>query len=93
MANPIKENCQLADSKNNPMIAEQVATIADAAVTATTQPNVDEDGIAAGGFKTRALRIAHVTMTEALLVDVADVKDQLNLVIAALDAHGLTKDS
>ena len=50
--------------------ATSIAATVDAA-TSTTQPNVDEDGIAAGGFITRAARRNLVTMTEALLVDVA----------------------
>ena len=93
MANPNKQDSQLADSKGNALIGEQQTTIADAAVTATTQPNVDEDGITAGAFIDRATRVAHVTMTEALLTDVTALTTKLNLVIAALDAHGLTSDS
>lgn len=80
MANPLKENSLLADSKNNPLISEQVATIADSAVTATlTAVDTGTDMTAA--------------QAATIVTDLTDISTQLNLVIAALDAHGLTADA
>ena len=93
MANPRPSRSQLADDDGDPMIGQAQALVADSAVTATTQPNVDEDGITAGGFITRAARVAHVTMTEALLVDVALNSTKVNAILDILEAHGLMKDA
>lgn len=82
--------------------ANPTATSIAAAVPANP-PNVDEDGIAAGGFITRATRVAFVTTVtnlithnteldldyEALLVDVADLKQLVNSVVDDLQALGL----
>ena len=78
MANPNKDVSQLADKNDNPMISTQVATIADAVVAHSL---TDADG---------SLGATSQAEVEAVL-DALGV--QINLVIAALDAHGLTSDS
>jgi len=78
MANPIKQNSQLADKNDNPLISDQVATITDAVVAHSLT-----DADASLGATSQA-------EIEAVL-DALGVK--INLLIAALDAHGLTADS
>ena len=73
------------------------------ATVPSNPPNVDEDGITAGAFITRAARRALVTTVtdlithstemdldyEALFVDVTDVKQLVNSIIDELQAVGL----
>lgn len=78
MANPRKDDSQLADRSNNPMIGQQQATIADAVVAHAITDTAGE------------LDAANELELEGFL-DALGVK--INAVIAVLDAHGLTSDS
>lgn len=78
MANPAKHLSQLADENDNPMIAAQQTTIADAVVAhSITDAAAD-------------LSTANEAELEGFY-DALGVK--INAIIAVLDAHGLTADS
>ena len=72
MANPNKQDSQLADSADNPMIGASQTLIADQSVVAATQSTP-------WGFASAAQADAIAT--------------RINLILDALEAHGLMKDA
>lgn len=82
MANPKKQDSQLADRNDNPLIGTQQATIADC---------VDAlDGATLTGDTLTTSATPTVTELEA---NDGVLGGKINAIIAVLDAHGLTADS
>lgn len=73
----------------NPILAEQQAAIVDAAAATATAMTAGGTGDAAGAWDTAGHRDESIAAFAALLVDVEDLRVQVNLILAALRAHGL----
>lgn len=88
MANPKKEDSQLADSANNPMIGSAQTLIADWTITYTT----DDPGLTAAD----ATVIADgdgTLVTAEVLQGFTDIQGKINAILDVLEAHGLMKDA
>ena len=89
MANPVKQNAQLADSNDKPMIASQQTLIADLSIVYTT----DDPGITPNSTLTIADGDA-ATVTRAEYNELAEeVAAKINAILDVLEAHGLMADA
>lgn len=85
MANPNKSVAQVADSSDKPMIAAQQTNIPSYDITWTAnEPTAASTTTIADGDVPTVAELGQVT---------ADLTAKLNLIISALEAHGLTADS
>ena len=89
MANPIKENCLLADSLSRPLITERQANVADPA--AITQ--VGGTGATAGAYDTAGNRNLAITSINAARADIAVLRAKQIEILDLLEAHGLMVES
>ena len=89
MANPKKQDSQLADSNNKAMIGSQQTFVADFTVAYTT----DDPGITPDGTLTIADGDA-TTVTRAEYNELAEeVAAKINAILDVLEAHGLMADA
>lgn len=88
MANPNKQDSQLADSSNNPMIGAQQSNLTDLSIVYTT----DDPGLTAAS----ALTIADgdgTLVTAEVLQGFTDIHAKVNAILDVLEAHGLMADA
>ena len=88
MANPNKQDSQLADASNNPMIGAQQTLIADHAIAYTT----DDPGLTAANTTTFADGDGTLVTAEVLQA-VTDLSAKINAILDVLEAHGLMADA
>ncbi len=107
MANPDKQNSQMADGNDNPLIASQQSNVADAAATTATNLAItftanaptaaDTQTIASGAVPTVAELgqfAANVEDFQAEVVADLDAhKTKINAILDVLEAHGLMADA
>ena len=107
MANPIKQNSQLADGNDKPLIGNQQALVADAAAatavplvityTANAPTPAATQTIADGTIPTVA-ELGQYTANQELVItaltaDVALIRTALNSALDVLEAHGFMADA
>ena len=73
------------------VIQEQGAVVADAAVATALTPPVGGTGLAAGAYDTAANRDLMITSLTAVIADAADIRTQLNALLAELRTEGTIK--
>jgi len=93
MANPIKENCLLADSLSRPLITERQANIADPASITQVAAPVGGTGATAGAYDTAGNRNLAITSINAARADIAVLRAKQIEILDLLEAHGLMVES
>ena len=84
MSNPSKDASQLADKNSDPMISTRVANVPSYDITWTAnEPTAASTTTIADGDIPTVAELGQVT---------ADITAKLNLIIAALEDHGLMHD-
>lgn len=85
MANPSKSKSLLADSNSKPLLSDQVVNIPSYDITWTSnEPTPGDTATIANGTIPTVAELGQA---------VADITAKLNLLIAALESHGLTADA
>ncbi len=91
MANPEKQNSQLADKSDNPMIGEQQSTVADVAVPTAYTPH--SSGATAVTSNAATDLDTTAAALDTLVTEVTNLHTQVVAMNAVLEAHGLSADA
>ena len=73
------------------LIQEQGAAVADSAAATASDPPAGGTGLAAGAYDTAANRDLMITSLTAVIADAADIRTQLNALLAELRTEGTIK--